>query len=456
MAPADLLRDWQLLGRSLELGEGFSYYLVFTNWPEQNQEGRALLNDALQARGLSLQVVVPDDPEKLVETAVAALFRDDLPPATPLWLECWRNGSDPAWNLARRRLMARLNEGRGRLEKEVLRPLILLLPRDGVLRAAEDAPDMWSIRKLVVHLERPAELGVPIQSLELPKFVEPPTPENLARSERKLVAWQKQWARAEALGDMHVLSLPDAGDACDALLEAGRLQEAKTVAERALAASRVRRDDSQPNTLRDLSVSLSKVGEVAHNLGDLESAHAAYTESLEIRRQLRSAFGDTPLVLRDLSVSLMNIGNVARDMGDLELAQAVYAESLESFRQLRVALGETPEVLRDLSISLNKVGELARDQGDLETYRRAYAESLGLRRRLREVSGDTPENLEVLVWGLGLWGHMQTVLQDPAAARAAFQEAADLAARLVALRPEHPGYRKLQAQIQADLEKLPP
>ncbi len=505
MPSADPLRDWRLLGRSLELAEGhFAYYLVFSNWPEQNLAGKALLNGALQARGLSLQVVVPDAPEKLVETAIAALFRDDLPPATPLWLECWRNASDPAWNLARRRLMARLNEGRGRLEKEVLRPLILLLPRDGVLRAAEDAPDMWSIRKLVVHLERPAMPGVPIETLELPKFVEPPTPENLARAERKLVAWQKQWAKAEAAGDMHTLSLPDAWDATEALLEAGRLQDARTVAEQALMASRSRRDDSQPNTLRDLSIALDKVGQVFRDLdnleearvafeeslalcrrlrgtlgdvpqtlrdlsislndlglvyqdsGDFESARLAYAEMLAINRQLRAVLGDTPMTLQDLSVSFDNVGQLARERGDLAIARIAFSESLALRRQLRSALGDIPPILRSLSVSLDNVGLTARSMGDLEGARAAYEESLALSRKLKATQGDEPVLLEDISRGLGHWGWLQRDFGNLDAARAAFQEAAELAARLVALRPDHPGYRKLQAQLQADLEKLPP
>ncbi|MDP2831880.1 MAG: tetratricopeptide repeat protein [Pseudomonadota bacterium] len=504
MPAVDVLRDWRQLGRSLELAQGFAYYLVFTNWPEQNQAGKALLNEALQTRGLSLQVVVPNDPARLVEDAIAALFHPDLlpdlPPNSPLWLECWRNGSDPDWNLARRRLMARLNEGRGRLEKEVLRPLILLLPRYGVLRAAEDAPDMWSIRKLVVHLERPAVSAVALESF--PKFAEPPTPELLARAERRLAVWRKQWAKAEAAGDMHVLSLPDAGDAFDALLETGRLQDAKTVAEQALMASRARRDNSQPNTLRELSIALDKIGHVSRDLGNLEVARAAFQESLAICRQLRSTLGDAPQTLLNLSTSLNDLGRVYQDLGDFEAARLAYAEMLAINRQARAVLGDAPIALQALSISFDNIGQLARERGDLEVARMAVSESLALRRNLRSALGDNsqilrslsisldnvglvaralgdmdaaraayeeslalsrqlrvahgeePVVLEDIARGLGHLGWLQRDLGDLAASRAVYREGADLAARLVALRPEHPGYRKLLASFNADIAKL--
>jgi len=502
MPPAEPLRDWRQLGRSLELAQGFAYYLVFTNWPEQNQAGKVLMNDALQARGLSLQVVVPDDPARLVETAIAALFRTDLPPATPLWLECWRYGLDDAWNLARRKLMARLNEGRGRLEKEVLRPLILLLPRDGVLRAAEDAPDMWSIRKLVLHLERPAPTELPTEPYPERIVEEPPTPEHITRAERRLADWQRQWAKAEAHGDMQTLSLSDAWIAIDALLEAGRLRDAQIVAGQALTASRACRDDSQPHTLRDLSVSLDKVGEIYRSLGDMEAARVAFVESLALCRQLRGTFGDTPLVMRDLSVSLNDLGRVYQDLGDLEAARLIYAETLAINRQLRVVLGDTPLTLQDLSVSIDNVGQLARDRGDLEIARIAFAESLALRRHLRSELGDNPQImrelsvsldnvglaarslgdfeaagaayeeslalsrqlqvthgnkpnvLEDIARGLGHWGWLQRDLGDLDAARAAYREGADLAVRLVALQPDHPGYRKLLASLEADLATL--
>ncbi len=477
MPSADPLRDWHLLGRSLELGEGFSYYLVFTNWPEQNQEGKALLNEALQARGLSLQVVAPDDPEKLVETTVAALFRDDLPPATPLWLECWRNGSDPAWNLARRRLMARLNEGRGRLEKEVLRPLILLLPRDGVLRAAEDAPDMWSIRKLVVHMERPVVAGGATEPLFVQWLEHPPMPGQLARAERRLAAWQKQWDKAEVSGVMQTLSLWDAWDATDALLEAGWLKDAETVAVQALQVSQLCRNEAQPDTLIRYSVSLDKVGDVSLALGNLDAARASWEESLAIKQCFKDEVGEAKVLYR--------LGGVLHDQGHLDAARQIFSRTLDIQRRLMDRFGEVS--------ALNGMGLVLRDQGSLEEARKAFEDCLVILQQLnsshgaalvlsnlggvlhreghmeealvahkkalsllRVTLGEGPEAFLDMSFSLKNIGQIYRDLGDLNEARAAFHEAADLAARLVALQLDNPGYQKLQTQLLAELDKLPP
>ncbi len=63
-------------------------------------------------------------------------------------------------------------------------------------------------------------------------------------------------------------------------------------------------DGNSDEVLRDLSISLDKVGDVAQALGNLTEAQQAYSESLLIMRQQRDRLGDSPEVLRDLSVSL--------------------------------------------------------------------------------------------------------------------------------------------------------
>ena len=77
-----------------------------------------------------------------------------------------------------------------------------------------------------------------------------------------------------------------------------------------------------------------------------------YRESLALRRQLVERLGGTPEALRDLSVSLDNMGDVARAQGDGTQAEAVYRESLALRRKLVERLGGTPEALEDLAISL--------------------------------------------------------------------------------------------------------
>jgi len=82
---------------------------------------------------------------------------------------------------------------------------------------------------------------------------------------------------------------------------------------------RIRRglsDPQQPQTLRDVSISLDNVGGVEKARGNLDAASAAYGESLRIRRGLSDP--QQPQTLRDVSVSLERVGWVeegAREPG---------------------------------------------------------------------------------------------------------------------------------------------
>ena len=91
-----------------------------------------------------------------------------------------------------------------------------------------------------------------------------------------------------------------------------------------------------PTELRRLSISLDDIGASELEQGRLVSASTAFRESLDLRRQLRTALGDTPQVLRDLSVSLNKVGNVARDSGRQDEALTAYRESLDLKRQLEM------------------------------------------------------------------------------------------------------------------------
>ena len=131
-----------------------------------------------------------------------------------------------------------------------------------------------------------------------------------------------------------------------------------------------------PQALRDLSISLGKLGDLRLETGDEESLGRGlwtgetpqalpYQESLALDRRLVDAYGETPQALRDLSVSLDRLGDVQRETGEVAAATAAYEESLALRRRLVDAYGETPQALRDLSISLNRLGDVRRETGDV-------------------------------------------------------------------------------------------
>ena len=109
-------------------------------------------------------------------------------------------------------------------------------------------------------------------------------------------------------------------------------------------------------------------------------ATASHEESLAHRRRHVDAYRETPQALRDLSISLNRLGDARRDTGVLPDAVVAYEESLSLDRRLLEVYGETPQALRDLSIILERLGSVRREAGDVDAAAVDYEEALALRR----------------------------------------------------------------------------
>ncbi|MDR1462479.1 MAG: hypothetical protein LBI68_04990 [Azoarcus sp.] len=64
-----------------------------------------------------------------------------------------------------------------------------------------------------------------------------------------------------------------------------------------------------------------------------------------------------------VKISLSKLGDVERETGNLAQALDAYRKSLTLAEQLRAILGDTPQTLRDLSVSRNKVRALETQLG---------------------------------------------------------------------------------------------
>jgi len=87
-------------------------------------------------------------------------------------------------------------------------------------------------------------------------------------------------------------------------------------------------------SLRDLSISLNKVAGIQQRRGQLDEALNAYTESLTLRRRIRTTYGDTPESLRDLSISLDKVAGIQQQRGQLDEALNAYTEALQWYALL--------------------------------------------------------------------------------------------------------------------------
>ena len=389
-----------------------------------------LANQWLMAE-LDAHVLTPasatEAPAALLQPVLASGGQE--PTGRPYWLAL--GSPAPEWDAYRDRVLARLNESRSVLVKNHAF-VFLLLPAHFESRAAEVAPDLWSIRsaRYVVTpwfgLKMPTHISSESESVQ---GVQP-----VAANDPILHTWQVQW-EAWSRDRSQQLSPNLAWLLVDDLLKQKQLEQigqARRIAMQALKLCRQLRvvKGDTPESLRDLAVSFEKVGDAKSEAGRGEQALVAYRKSLRILSQLRQKLGESPQVLRELSISLRKVGDAESQIGRSEQALGAYRESLEIFRQLRQVLGDSPQVLRDLSYAWNKVGSAEDRVGRNEQALVAYREALELLGKLREKLGDSPQVLRELSYAWNKIGSAESHAGRGEQALIAYRNALDLRRQL--------------------------
>ena len=103
-----------------------------------------------------------------------------------------------------------------------------------------------------------------------------------------------------------------------------------------------------------------------------------FVRGLEIRESLLASDPGRPEYLRDVSVSLNKVGDVAVLRGDLVEAGRVFVRGLEIRESLLASDPGRPEYLRDVAVSGHKLAILSEQVESLEavTYWRIVDENL--------------------------------------------------------------------------------
>ena len=105
--------------------------------------------------------------------------------------------------------------------------------------------------------------------------------------------------------------------------------EAAAYAEGLTSVGRLAEIDSRNFALvREVALSLTKVGDVGHSTGDLNGAAANYEQALTNIQRLSEHDPDNTLWLRDMTVILNQLGDAKLQTGDAGAAAASYDEAL--------------------------------------------------------------------------------------------------------------------------------
>lgn len=285
---------WLRLKQHLEWCDSFALAFLFSDRPGVIDVLRERLAAIYRARVTGLKIPLPGTPDALLTGLLPRLLDPPLYQRAlnaPIWLDLTRPpaGLSPeqqsAWQEAGLQFLVRLNEQREPLRRTLTKPLTLILPLAEKARIKQLVPDLWAIRHFSL------QTGPWLAPAAPPGPARPPTrpePFPLGETEQALV---REWQRLRDQGSTRRGALLAGGRVFDALLHRGRIDAAKETAAWLVNTARSRLADQpeDPQALHDLSVSLNKVGDTDQQLGAWNQTRNAFTEGLEIARQLAAA-----------------------------------------------------------------------------------------------------------------------------------------------------------------------
>jgi len=457
--------EWDRLRRQIEMSDGFWLGFVFSPSPRAVATLCARSDRLLRARARTTVVLRPETADAM-GTVLHGLFGDPAAVAGCTWVDAVRSdppGSSPGpWTSAWDELLLRMNERRDALRRRLSGGLILAAPPAIKARARDAAPDLWSVRSLVLELPAIARAyaDFPLGGVRLmgqaEVSVDPAPDPELALAEAK--------RRAEVREGRTTIAALDR--AAEGFLAQGRIAEAVAAARQALDLLR-----GVPQTLpADVAAALARLAQAEHADGDdaaaaehiaqaislkasdpdpaflrwydlsgqlalqradLGAATRAYEDAVPLARRLLGMRGESPQTLHDLAVSLTRLGDARREIGEHEAATAAYEESMALDRRVLVLHGEFPSTLRAIAIDLGHIADARSQQGDLAGAVAATEEALALSRRVLKLYGESRPALRDVAVSLIAVGDAHRGAGNLTAATAAYEEALLLGRRLL-------------------------
>lgn len=204
------------------------------------------------------------------------------------------------------------------------------------------------------------------------------------------------------------------------------------------------KEEDTPETLRELAISLARLGDTDRMLNGPAAARPTYEESAGIFRRHAERTG-TPEARRELSLALEKLADVIRDLDGHAAALPLYEESAAISRELAETVG-TPGALRDLSVSLSRLGGAALAIDGPAAAKPYFDDGAAIVRQLAETHDD-PGYWQGLAIALGRLAGIAWSLESPAAARPFAQEREAIARRLADTLDTPPARRGLVAAL---------
>lgn len=179
---------------------------------------------------------------------------------------------------------------------------------------------------------------------------------------------------------------------------------------------------------RNVSVAQDRLGHIAYQMDDLQTAKDFFERALFIRENLSRRL-NTSDANRSCAVSYHNLGKIAQKMGDLPLAKGFFELSFAILERL-VRRTETPEARLDLSFCYDDLGETTQKMGNLQDAKGFFEKACEIREALANESG-TYEVKHQLSISYNYLGNIAQQMGDPKTAKAFFEKACEIQEFLV-------------------------
>lgn len=390
-------RAWEQLSQHLEWAEGTWLVYVFTQSTVAARELERRTHSQLELRGDRDRVLRPRTPQQLRELLPLLM---EGPTAAVTWVEAVHldpgSNSDPGpWVEAWDWFLLRANERREALMKAVGGGLILAAPVTLKHRFREAAPDLWSVRSLVLDADLP--MVEPLATLPY-----------------------------ETTQEVEV----------DALLAQGWVSEAAPLADDVLevALGEAEQRPMDRKAMARLAEAWERRGRILRDQGELVEAATALDEAETLRRDLAEGPPSRRRAQRaELAATRCLRAQVELDRGDLEHARSLGRASVHESRALSRD-NDDPETLAELALALSVLGDIELASDDEDEALRCYLDALVLRQHVVGAT-NAARHRRWLSVAWGRVGRVRMRLGDRVGARSAWQRAWELMQELAARDP---------------------
>ncbi len=203
-------------------------------------------------------------------------------------------------------------------------------------------------------------------------------------------------------------------------------------------------------TERLAAVAQLQLGEVWKTLGKTTEARQAFERALKLFEPIAARSPNDRQFQVDLSVMVSRLGDLAAEEGDMKVARLYYDRDLAISEKLAAGSTNDVEKLNYLQ-SLNQVARVAQRQGDHASAQQTFERSLALSREIEKRHPGKWSPKKQTLATLGNLGDLAIQNGDLEHARSAFEQALAIAREYLAGDPKNPEANRNSALLSAKL-----